>query len=136
MTSGYKCAKISISLSISRSKFPQCHECAFLKQTNIMFDCFRLEAVCNLRDIFPCLLDISLFESLTQKVFNHFQTRYHKVSYISAQKHTQSYHFIIGFLILLNRINSLQKKQLYGNIEQNFHFLQFDKRQFSEHNVI
>lgn len=39
LTSGYRCAKISISLSVLRSKLPQCHKCVFLKQTNIIFDC-------------------------------------------------------------------------------------------------
>lgn len=36
MTSGYKCAKLSVCLSFLRSKFPQCHRCAFLKQTIII----------------------------------------------------------------------------------------------------
>lgn len=53
LTPDYKCAKTSISSSVSRSKFPPCHKCAFLKHTNIIFGCFRSEVVCNLRDFFP-----------------------------------------------------------------------------------
>lgn len=36
MTSGYKCAKMSLRLSVLTSTFPQCHRCAFLKQTIII----------------------------------------------------------------------------------------------------
>lgn len=51
-----KCEKISISLSVLRSKLPQCHKGAFLKQTNTVFNCFCLEGACNLRDFLTSAL--------------------------------------------------------------------------------
>lgn len=132
MTSDQKCAKISISFSVSRIQFPQCHKCAFLRQTNIIFDYFRLDVVCNLRDIFlPVFqtyffLKIRLRKSLTISGLDTIRN----IPCISVQTHSYCYHFIINLFILLNRINRLQKKKnsiemqngisiFYGSIKGN-----------------
>lgn len=97
LTPDYKCAKISISFSFSRSIFPPCHKCAFLKHTNIIFDCFRLEVVCHSRDFFLLpIFYIDFFLKVRKSFTISGPDTIRNVSYISVQKHSYGYHFIIS----------------------------------------
>lgn len=109
LTSGYRCAKINIRLAVASSKLPQCHKCAFLKQTNIIVDC--------LLHRFP-YEKVRLRTPLTISGLDTIRN----VSCISVQKHSYSYHFYYKPLHFAEYDQQFTKKQLFGNIEQNFHF--------------